>query len=67
MTMKLKNLSRKNDILSMIKILESMLKEMKMIPLLNLKLKSLSLIYAIILTHIFLLLEILKIKLMILV
>ena len=67
MTMKLKNLLRKNDILSMIKILESMPKEMKMIPLLNLKLKSLSLIYAIILTHIFLLLEILKIKLMILV
>ena len=39
MTLNLKNLLQKSDILLMIKIIDSMVKEMRMILLLNLKLK----------------------------
>ena len=45
--------STKSGILLMIKIIDNMAEEMKMILLLNLKLKSLSLIYVVTLMHIF--------------
>ena len=48
------NLEQENGILSMIKITQTMLMEMKMVQPLNLKLKSLNQTFAIIQTHIFL-------------
>ena len=39
MTLNTKNLLQRSGTLSMIKIIDSMVKQMKMIPLLNLKLK----------------------------
>ena len=48
------NLQQENGMLSMIKIIQTMLKEMKIVQLLNLKIKSLNQIFVIIQTHIFL-------------
>ena len=48
------NLQQENGMLSMIKIIQTMLKEMKIVQLLNLKTKSLNQIFVIIQTHIFL-------------
>ena len=53
-TINLQNLQRKNGMLSMIRMIETMVMEMKMVQPLNLKLKSLNEIFVIIQTHIFL-------------
>ena len=52
--MSLQNLQQESDMLSMIKITQTMVKEMKMVQPLNLKPKSLNQIFVIIQTHIFL-------------
>ena len=52
--MNLQNLRQENGMLSMIKITQNMVKEVKMLQPLNLKLKSLNQIFVIIETHIFL-------------
>ena len=48
------NLQQENGMLSMIKIIQTMLKEMKIVQPLNLKTKPLNQIFVIIQTHIFL-------------
>ena len=48
------NLQREKGVLLMIKIIQTMVMEMKMVQPLNLKLKSLNQIFVIIQTHIFL-------------
>ena len=48
------NSQREKGVLSMIKIIQTMVMEMKMVQPLNLKLKSLNQIFVIIQTHIFL-------------
>ena len=53
-TINLQNLQRKNGMLSMIRMIETMVMEMKMVQPLNLKLRSLNQILVIIQTHIFL-------------
>ena len=50
----LQNLQQENGMLSMIKITQTMVKEMKIVQPLNLKPKLLNQIFAIIQTHIFL-------------
>ena len=52
--MNLQNLQQENGMLSMIKITQSMVKEMEMLQPLNLKSKSLNQIFVVIETHIFL-------------
>ena len=52
--MNLQNLQQENGMLSMIKITQTMVKEMKIVQPLNLKPKSLNQIFVIIQTHIFL-------------
>ena len=52
--MNLQNLQQENGMLSMIKITQTMVKEMKIVQLLNLKPKSLNQVFVIIQTHIFL-------------
>ena len=52
--MNLQNLQQENGMLSMIKITQTMVKEMKIVQLLNLKPKSLNQIFIIIQMHIFL-------------
>ena len=46
--------AQENGMLPMIRIIQFMVKEMKMVQLLNLKLKSLNQVFVIIQTHIFL-------------
>ena len=53
-TMNLQNLQRENGMLSMIRMIETMVMEMKMVQPLNLKLKSLNEIFVIIQMHVFL-------------
>ena len=50
----LQNLQQENGMLSMIKLTQTMVKEMKIVQPLNLKLKSLNQTFVIIQTHIFL-------------
>ena len=50
----LQNLQQENGMLLMIRIIQFIAKEMKMVQLLNLKLKSLNQFFVIIKTHIFL-------------
>ena len=52
--MNLQNLQQENGMLSMIKIIQTMVKEVKMVQPLNLKPKLLNQIFVIIETHIFL-------------
>ena len=52
--MNLQNLEQKNGMLSMIKVTQTIVKEMKIVQSLNLKPKSLNQIFVIIQTHMFL-------------
>ena len=52
--MNLQNLQQENGMLLMIKVIQTMVMEMKMVQPLNLKLKSLNKIFVIIQTHILL-------------
>ena len=52
--MNLQNLQQENGMLSMIKITQTMVKEIKIVQPLNLKPKSLNQIFVIVQTHIFL-------------
>ena len=61
LTVSLQNLQQENDMLLMIKIIQTMVMEMKIIQPLGLRLKSLNQTFVIIQTHVFLFLfEILK-------